>query len=115
MSTLHRHRLFVLLLWLALAWLPLRGVAQVLMHPAVAAEAAAAAPCHGAHGQAHVSHDEAGGQDGSACALCDLCHGAALHQTATPIATESAPPRMTHVPALQGERPPQRLDRPPRG
>ncbi|MFO1327269.1 MAG: hypothetical protein U1F56_07910 [Rubrivivax sp.] len=113
MSDLRRHRLFVLLLWLALAWLPLRGVAQVLMHGPAAGEAAVSAPCHGGHA-VDAPTDDAPASSGSSCALCDLCHGAALPPALALPGAGAAPPRVAHVPPLQGRWPPQRLERPPR-
>ena len=106
----HRRPLMLLLLWLALAWLPLRGVAQVTMHLPAGPAAEATAPCHG--------HDEAPSPDAptsSACSLCDLCHGAALPAVAPALADEGMPPMVAAVPRLHGLLAPRHFDRPPRG
>ena len=96
----------LVLLWLALAWLPLRGLAQVTMH----LPAEATAPCHG--------HDEAPLPDApssSACSLCDLCHGAALPSVAPGLAAHGVLPLVAAVPRLHGLMAPRHFDRPPRG
>lgn len=78
-------RLGTALLWIAIALLPLRGVAASLM-PAMALPAASVAaaaddrPCHGAAtdaaaaGEHHAAPAAAVG-DCPTCSLCALCHG----------------------------------------
>ncbi len=85
------------LLWLAIAWLPVRGWAVTLMplamgapaHEAVATERAATAgaaamPCHGAVAAEPASDD--GVNTTPTCSLCDLCH--------TTMAQAPSPPRL---------------------
>jgi len=67
-SSLRRSSL--VLLWLLLALLPLRGWANLTMHLPTPA-APAVAPCHGVDGQ--TAADAA-----TPCTLCDVCHGAML-------------------------------------
>ena len=99
----------LLLLWLLLALLPLRGWAHLSMH-LPAADAGIVAPCHG-----EQSEPEASGTTPS-CTLCGICHGAML-----PWADAAAPqpdPRSQELPAAApraapaGE--PDALFRPPR-
>ncbi|WP_119153905.1 hypothetical protein [Caldimonas tepidiphila] len=87
----------LVLLWLCIALLPLRGWAGVAMPapaaaaPAAAVQEAAARPCHGAaavenlqeefheHRHGATAHADAAAsmQPGAGtCALCDICHGA---------------------------------------
>jgi cytochrome c553 len=68
-SALRRSSL--VLLWLLLALLPLRGWAHLSMH-LPAAETSAAAPCHGAETAPDPSTAT------PHCTLCDICHGAIL-------------------------------------
>ncbi|MES2958063.1 MAG: hypothetical protein V4792_07735 [Pseudomonadota bacterium] len=115
--------LTLLLLWLAIALLPMRGWAAAVMPvamasealgvtlpaPAGAAEPAAAMPCHGAS-------DEAGPSNGSACSHCEACHGATalLACVSERVVVEpGARPRLEPSPGV--ERPVQSgPDRPPR-
>ena len=112
----------LLILWLMLALLPLRGWAAASMTvPSAAAEAsvqmtqvadnsARAAPsCHGAPSDSSPS-------TGHACNLCDLCHGAAVHM-ADPIAVSSPLPDVNPRPVDSrdsGHQAVGGLDRPPR-
>ncbi len=104
-------RPLLLLCWLLLALLPLRGWAHLVMH-LPAQESATAAPCHGAEaaGPVESSRDPA-----QPCTLCDVCHGAML------IAAEVAPgsdrptqplPSAGAAPAADAE--PDALFKPPR-
>ena len=61
----------LVLLWLLLALLPLRGWAHSSMH-LPAADTSAAAPCHGAEA---VTDPSTAVQP---CTLCDICHSAML-------------------------------------
>jgi hypothetical protein len=63
----------LLVLWLMLALLPLRGWANLTMH-LPAPSAPAVAPCHGIDVQAAVQPAAAA----VPCTLCDVCHGALL-------------------------------------
>lgn len=113
MSVLRSPRLVAVLLWLALALLPLRGLAAGLMAGPAAGHAAATAPadvpmpCHeqaghhdamdgGAHHDAAAMHadsaDDAADEGSAAvaddcptCALCALCHGGFAHASALPL------------------------------
>ena len=98
----------LLLTWLLLALLPLRGWANLAMHLPPAGAAETAAPCHGAgapapsaHGDTHdhaQHHTDGGAHAATACVLCDLCHGALLLPAfATPGA---APPAAAWAAAL---------------
>jgi hypothetical protein len=117
---LSRH-LATALLWLAIALLPLRGWASVLM-PLSMGEAVAAAsstehaasasmPCHG---------DPQAAQDDSAfagtCSMCDLCHSNVVH-VSQPLTLPSAPHEPLPVagaPQPIEPRAPDGLFRPPR-
>jgi hypothetical protein len=87
-------RLAATLLWVALALLPLRGLAGALMpvvmgdaSAAVSATAVAAMPCHG------VAADDSAAQEAGtphSCSMCDLCHGSAM-RTAAPATLPAAP------------------------
>ncbi len=120
-------RLAIVLLWAAMALLPMRGLAAALMPMAMAgkdvatatmqhadADAdAAAMPCHGGSEPADPS---AMPGDCPTCSLCALCHGGVAHVPQVSIA----------LPALSSERPvaapgpasapraPDTLFRPPR-
>ncbi len=63
----------LVLLWLLLALLPLRGWANLTMHLPVQ-DTPAVAPCHGLEGQSATGPADAA----AACTLCDVCHGAVL-------------------------------------
>jgi hypothetical protein len=86
-------RFIAALLWIAVALLPVRGLAAAVMPvlmsgmaPAAASapvdEMAAAMPCHGA------SQDAASDADTTShnCALCDLCHSSVAAAPAAPAA-----------------------------
>jgi hypothetical protein len=65
-------RTSLVLLWLMLALLPLRGWANLAMHlPAPAAPGVA--PCHGDAAQAKADDTAV-----KTCTLCELCHGSLL-------------------------------------
>jgi hypothetical protein len=117
-------RIAVALLWLALALLPLRGFAALLMPVGASAPVAAvvteapqhhgtAMPCHGA-----VQDDAAAAaQPGEhTCSLCDLCHSG-VAAFAAPVLTLPALPQAAPVaqsaPSLE-PRAPDSLFRPPR-
>jgi hypothetical protein len=113
-------RLAAALLWLALALLPLRGLAGALMPVVMMSGADPAAevavmPCHGSMA---MSDDVA--QDGSTatqtCSMCSLCHGTALHAT-VPLSVPAAPHESQPRAATRGPiepRAPDGLFRPPR-
>jgi hypothetical protein len=63
----------LVLLWLLLALLPLRGWAHVTMH-LQASGTPAAAPCHGSDAQAAAEPADTA----KPCTLCDVCHGVML-------------------------------------
>lgn len=65
----------LVLLWLLLALLPLRGWANLTMH-LPASKTPAMAPCHGVDGPAAAEPADAA----TPCTLCDVCHGAVLLQ-----------------------------------
>ena len=113
MSLARRRPTLLLLLWLVLAWLPLRGVAQVVMHlPAPASSA----PCHGDHAVTPDADAHAPATQGTpACTLCDLCHGAVLPAAVPVVLAEGAAPQVALAVPLSGHVLPGRLDRPPRG
>jgi hypothetical protein len=109
------------LLWLAIALLPVRGLAAALMpigllgeqtsssgSNVVEARSVAAMPCHGdAAQQTPASHN---------CALCDLCHGG-VAQAPAPLVLPAAPlssrPRATATTPI-APRAPDGVFRPPR-
>jgi hypothetical protein len=110
------------LLWIAIALLPVRGFAAVMMpmsmsgQPSAVMSApansiAAAMPCHGA------ADDSSAPASGShTCSLCDLCHGT-VAQVTPPSVTLAAPheaqPEAAAPPLLE-PRAPDSLFRPPR-
>jgi len=100
----------LLVLWLLLALLPLRGWAHLSMH-LPAADTAVMAPCHGA---------EAAAADPSAtsqpCTLCDICHGAMLpwSDSAAPGKDRRAQALPDAVPQAAPPAEPDALFRPPR-
>jgi len=69
-SLLRRSSLIVL--WLLLALLPLRGWAHLSMHLPAPADSSVVTPCHGAEAAADPS------DTAQHCTLCDICHGAML-------------------------------------
>lgn len=116
-------RFVTVLLWIAIALLPVRGLAAAVMPMpdsdmastvanVLADDAVTAMPCHGGA----ADHDSASENGSHACSLCDLCHGT-VAQVAAPSVTlastheplpEAAPPRAIEP------RSPDRLFRPPR-
>ena len=110
-------RLCAALLWLAIALLPLRGFAALMMP-------AAEVPLHGvvtsmeSHGPCHGAADDpapgAGAHAG--CSLCDLCHSSALALDALVVRlaslAQAGPP--LHPAAAPEARAPDGLFRPPR-
>jgi hypothetical protein len=117
---LSRH-LTTALLWLAIALLPLRGWASVLM-PLSMGEAAvagastdpaapAAMPCHGDPQAAEDNAPTAG-----TCSMCDLCHSNVVH-VSQPLTLPSAPQEplpVADAPQPIEPRAPDGLFRPPR-
>ena len=110
----------LLVAWLVLALLPLRGWANVVMH--LPAPHATAAGCHdgAAAATAHAGHHAQAppgeaAPHASSCTLCDLCHGAALPCCASSPRRDYAPPRVELAAAVElgSARAPHR--RPPRG
>lgn len=106
-SSLRRYSL--LMLWLLLALLPLRGWAHLSMH-LPATDTTAMAPCHGAEAAADPTAPS------QVCTLCDICHGAML-----PWADNAAPSKDRRAQALPAAAPraapasePDTLFRPPR-
>jgi hypothetical protein len=111
------------LLWIAIALLPVRGFAAVVMPmfvstlPAAVASApadstAAVMPCH-----VSVQSDSSAPAGAShACSLCDLCHGT-VAQVALPGVTLAVPHEAqpdAAAPPLLEPRAPDSLFRPPR-
>jgi hypothetical protein len=125
------HRMFRLsrrftttLLWIAIALLPVRGFAAVMM-PAVmmagtvsttvsapADDATTVMPCHGASQDA----GDASADATHTCSLCDLCHSS-VAATTVPVIALSGPleaqPHSASPPVLE-PRAPDGLFRPPR-
>jgi cytochrome c5 len=99
----------LLVLWLLLALLPLRGWAHLSMH-LPATDTPVMAPCHGAAAAADPSGASL------PCTLCDICHGAMLPwaEGAAPGKDRRAQPLPAATPrdALAVE--PDALFRPPR-
>jgi hypothetical protein len=126
-------RLTTALLWLALALLPLRGLAATLMPamgavPPAASDVAVGAvvelvdadqsmPCHGAAADSH--HQEADATpvgDCPTCPLCALCHASVAQATPFRLALPqlpSAPPAAAPPSAIEPSAP-DGLFRPPR-
>lgn len=116
-------RFVAALLWIAIALLPVRGFAAVLMPmvmsdmPATVASApahdkASAMPCH----DATADQSSAPVSNSHTCSLCDLCHGtvAQFEQPSVILpATHEAQPEAAVPPALE-PRAPDSLFRPPR-
>lgn len=113
--------LTVFLLWLAIALLPIRGWAAVVMPAAgtgamaVAAQADHSEP-HDAALPCHDGHDESTG--GHTCSLCDVCHSAVVAMTGLATALPVLPParpRAGPAPGIERtvqsgpERPPRSL------
>ena len=111
------------LLWIAIALLPARGFAAVMMPTMMAGTASATAsatvddvakamPCHGASQE----KSDATADATYTCSLCDLCHSS-VAATKTPVTALAAPheaqPVSASPPALE-PRAPDSLFRPPR-
>ena len=111
------------LLWIAIALLPVRGFAALMMPMMMAGtasttastavdDAAAAIPCHGASQETSDATADAT----HTCSLCDLCHSS-VAATKTPVTALAAPheaqPVSASPPALE-PRAPDGLFRPPR-
>jgi hypothetical protein len=115
-------RLTTALLWIAIALLPVRGAAALLMPMAMghtqsaemtsAPAAASAMPCHAAV----QSADADGSTTPSTCSMCDLCH-TTVAQVAQAVLTvphlHEALPRTAASAAIE-PRAPDGLFRPPR-
>jgi hypothetical protein len=116
-------RFVAALLWIAIALLPVRGFASVVMPmvmsnaPSTAASTpadntASAMPCHGA------SADESSAPAGNShtCSLCDLCHGtvAQVTQPIVSLPTMHEPQPEAAAPPVLEPRAPDSLFRPPR-
>lgn len=101
----------LVLLWLLLALLPLRGWANLTMH-LPAQNVPAVAPCHGVEGQAAAEPADAA----TPCTLCDVCHGAVLLlERSMPKGDDRrAQPLPAALPAAQPAAEPDALFRPPR-
>lgn len=128
MPRLARH-LTAALLWIAIALLPVRGLATALM-PAMALPAAQAAtlaetptsmPCHGSMADASAADQPAEPAaapvgDCPTCALCVLCHGSVAQASPPGFELAAMPPVAPAVaPASPIEpRAPDGLFRPPR-
>ena len=107
------------LLWLAIALLPLRGLASSVMPVAMmgiaaagADNVAAAMPCHGVE----VVADSDSANNAAGCSLCSLCHGSAATIAAPTIVLPTlhgGAPLAAAPPAL-APRAPDGLFRPPR-
>lgn len=137
MAGLRSRRLVAALLWLALALLPLRGLAAGWMPAAMAAQALAAQaddtsaashdpgagmPCHAASTEVTpMHHAPPGGEallpgDCPTCALCALCHGGFVDATVSsvPLAAPPGDAPDSGAPAAIEPRAPDALFRPPR-
>jgi hypothetical protein len=123
---MHRptRRLAAALLWIAIALLPLRGLAASWMPVAMSGPAtvagalvnglAAAMPCHGGAVDARAApSDDASAPD---CSMCELCHASALASESAGLAwsgTPDSPPR-AGLDRAPEPRAPDSLFRPPR-
>jgi cytochrome c5 len=115
------------ILWLLIALMPVRGIAQSLMTfaPANAAAVAAAptdappCPMHVAVGDAAAAtsaEDSGNGTPSQVCSLCNVCHSAVL-PLALAVSAASAIPDAEPLPAHglgAGRAAPSELFRPPR-
>lgn len=99
----------LVVLWLLLALLPLRGWAHLSMH-LPAADTTVMAPCHGAEAAADPSAPS------QPCTLCDICHGAMLPwaDSASPGADRRAQALPAVAPRAAPAAEPDTLFRPPR-
>lgn len=101
----------LLMLWLVLALLPLRGWAGLAMHLPATEAAAPAAPCH-AEATASTAGDDA---LNAVCSLCELCHGAMLWPALQfPEPDRPAQRWLAAAPAQAPSAEPGQLFRPPR-
>jgi len=111
------------LLWIAIALLPLRGLAVTLM-PALASPstplmaAAADMPCHGAAADQAAQDEPAAAPmaDCASCSLCALCHASVAQACAASIELPALPalaPAAAPPSAIE-PRAPDGLFRPPR-
>jgi hypothetical protein len=119
-------RLGPALLWIAIALLPLRGLAVSLM-PAMAqpaapvVTAASEMPCHGAAADAAAAHHDAQAaasvvDDCPTCSLCALCHGSVAQASQLSLDLPALPalPPAAAPPSAIEPRAPDGLFRPPR-
>lgn len=133
-------RLAAVLLWAAVALLPLRGLAAAAMPALMPAPGGAAAtavastpaadamPCHG-DASHHASRDDAPGEahhavvpdaaewgDCPSCSLCVLCHGglAQAPQVQLALTSPQGEPPAAHPWTARAPRAPDGLFRPPR-
>jgi hypothetical protein len=99
----------LLLLWLLLALLPLRGWAHLSMH-LTAPDLSVMAPCHGAEAAADSSAST------PPCTLCDICHGAVLPWADSPAPSKDRRAQALPAAASRAAPPaePDALFRPPR-
>ena len=113
------------LLWIAIALLPVRGFASVMMpiamggmQPTAVASAPAAEPAMAAMPCHAASQDDPKSADGtpSTCAMCDLCHTSAVQIAQTRVVLPEQHEALPHAaPAAPIEpRAPDGLFRPPR-
>jgi hypothetical protein len=119
-------RLGAALLWIAIALLPLRGLAASMMpasmsHPAPVAASVDEMPCHGADAEAHGAgtHEPASApavDDCPTCALCALCHGSVAQAPAPDVHVPALPAAVpvAAMPSALEPRAPDSLFRPPR-
>jgi hypothetical protein len=101
-------RTSLVLMWLLLALLPLRGWANLTMH-LPATDMPVMAPCHGAEAAADPADVS------QPCTLCDVCHGAMLLASHVPPLKDPQTqplPAAAPLPMLVAE--PDALFRPPR-
>jgi hypothetical protein len=125
-------RFAAVLLWVAVALLPLRGLAAAAMPAQMPAlggapqttvasmPAVQAMPCHGdaAHDDAHhqAASDAAEWGDCPSCSLCALCHGglAQAPQVVLALSSPQGEPPAAHPWSARAPRAPDGLFRPPR-
>jgi hypothetical protein len=85
------------LLWLALALLPMRGMANAVMHlqHGLAAGAQAGHPCHDEAAQAQDRQSDRNDANQDDCSSCELCHAGMLaNGLPTRLALSYQPPRV---------------------
>jgi hypothetical protein len=101
----------LVLLWLLLALLPLRGWANLTMH-LPSQDASITVPCHDVDGQSTAEPADAA----ASCTLCDVCHGAVLllEGSAPQGKDRGAQALMAALPAAVPAAEPTALFRPPR-